>query len=89
MFHEINNDNRVKLIDAIMLQVSNRKQYTKFSIGYLIGMINPHSAYSLYSDDFKREDIVNCFKELLHTDKGLQRMSTTNGFKHIFSQFNY
>jgi len=53
-----------KLSPNTMQMIINNKRLDKSSIGYQIGMIQPTNPYTIYWDDFKREELKREFKDV-------------------------
>jgi hypothetical protein len=66
------------LIETIETTVSNRKKYDKYSVGYLIGMMDFHNTKNLFVDTYKRDEVLEEFSKLIRTEK-------IDKIKNIFS----
>lgn len=64
--------------DAFVKIVSNRKRHDKHSLGYFIGMIKGTCIESIYSSDFKREELLERLIALSLTEKGWFRLMSCN-----------
>jgi hypothetical protein len=64
--------------DAFIKVVSNRKRNDKHSLGYLIGMIKGTCIESIYSSDYKREELLKRLIALSLTEKGWNRLMSSN-----------
>jgi hypothetical protein len=69
------------LIETIEKTVSNRKKHDKYSVSYLIGMMDFQNTKRLFVDTYKREELIEEFNRLIRTEK-------VNKIKHIFLNKN-
>lgn len=74
-----------ELISAIMQHVNNQRKVSKFSIAYMIGMMD--SQKGLYADNLKRADVVAMFERLINTDK-IARLNNGYCLTEVFKQFS-
>lgn len=62
------------MLQAFIKYISNQKKVDKFSLGYFIGMVDPHSCASLWPDHFKRAELLERLIELASTGDNIHRL---------------
>lgn len=68
---------------AFIKIVSNRKRHDKHSLGYFIGMIEgAFCIYNIYSNTYKREQLLEKLIALSQTEKGWNVLINCNYVKH-------
>jgi hypothetical protein len=76
------------LIKAIIIEISNRKKYDKFTIAYYIGMMVGHACNICISPDYyKRDEIISNFSSLINQPEKLKYLDNGHVFTNIFPNF--
>ena len=70
--------------EQILKEVKNQKKHDKGSIGYMIGMMEQHSCYSLYWDSISRTELIDKFTSLINQPEKISRLNNGHCFKTIF-----
>jgi len=67
----------------IIKLISNQRKYDKHGIAYLIGMMDFHNTKSMFWDTYLRQEIIDEFVRLIHTEK-IKYIKNVPSFKHLF-----
>ena len=59
--------NRKKVGENTLLMLAQTKRPLKSEFAYIIGMANVNSAYFIFQESYKREEIVTKFNEMFGT----------------------
>lgn len=62
------------MLQAFIKYISNRKKNDKHSLGYFIGMVDPHSCCSIWPENFKRQELLDRLIELASTGDNIHRL---------------
>lgn len=62
----LQNYSSVEIIGAFKKYASNRKLNDKYSIAYMVGMIQPTTLVSIFPDEYKRQELLDILFELLN-----------------------
>lgn len=75
--------NKDQIIAEIIAEVKNQRKHDKFSIAYMLGMLDRHDGLHYYPEMYKRNLLLERFESLLNKDDNYLKLSY--GFRHIFN----